>query len=186
MEVLAYQTLEDKFNIDEIEEEGPFKCTREDAWLGDGYYLWDTNMDWAIQWGINAYVKNGKEFVIGRCKVLIDERCFDLVGNMEHVSEFREIVKLILDTGYIAEESVTVPKVIEYLKKKGLFEYKVIRAADFPDHSDKVPFKFYKQNGKVIVRESMRSNPRVQICVIQKRDVLLHPFLVVYPENYLS
>lgn len=36
-ECLLYQTVEDRDNPDNIEAEGPFKCTRKDAWLGEYY-----------------------------------------------------------------------------------------------------------------------------------------------------
>ena len=38
----AYQTLENRNNPDQIEEQGPFLCNRKSAWLGEGYYFWDS------------------------------------------------------------------------------------------------------------------------------------------------
>ena len=40
----GYHTVEDRDNPDEIEADGPFKCTRGDAWLGPGYYFWDSKI----------------------------------------------------------------------------------------------------------------------------------------------
>ena len=37
----AYQTLENRSNPDQIEEQGPFLCRHKNAWLGEGYYFWD-------------------------------------------------------------------------------------------------------------------------------------------------
>lgn len=34
-----FQAVKDLDNPDEIEQNGPFKCRREDAWLGEGYYF---------------------------------------------------------------------------------------------------------------------------------------------------
>ncbi|MGV8139249.1 MAG: hypothetical protein AB2L20_28990 [Mangrovibacterium sp.] len=185
MEVLGYQTLEDKNNIDEIEVNGPFKCTRSEAWLGEGYYLWDSEIEWAMQWGLNCYAKNGKDFVIGRCSLLIDERCFDLFGNVSHLIEFRNIVTYLIEGKFVDAERITVPKVIGYLKKKGIFDYESIRAADYPREPNKLAFRVKYVHGKLTIKEYMLINPRVQICVINKKNVILTPFLVIYPEKYL-
>lgn len=186
MIVEALQTLEDRDNIDQIEKEGPFKCIRSDAWLGQGYYFWDTNMDWAIQWGKNSYEKSNKEYVIGRCRVNLDAKCYDLFGNVAHLIDLKQIIKAIVDTGYLSKDRITVPKLIEYLKSKGLFNYNSIRAGDFPKKPHQLPFNFKLVGNKFVIKEYMVINQRVQICVIVKNDVILPPFSVIYPEKYLN
>ena len=186
MEVVGYQTLEDKDNIDEIEMDGPYQCTHRSAWLGTGRYLWDTNFQWALEWGPIAYCKYGKDFVIGKCKVVLDEHCYDLHGSVAHWLDFKEIVDSLIDTGYLSKDKITVPKVIEYLKKKGLFDYKSIRAVDYPGSPNKLAFRIKNHKGRARIQEHMLMNQRVQICVIEKKDVILPPFLVVYPEKYLN
>jgi len=96
--VTAYQTLEDKDNIDEIELDGPFECRRSDAWLGFGYYLWDTNIEWAKSWGLTSYERKGKDYVIGRCEVDLSQSCFDLVGSVQHWSDFIEVIQVMIDS----------------------------------------------------------------------------------------
>ncbi len=83
----AYQTLEDRDNRDDVEASGPFICKRADAWLGDGYYLWDTNIQWAHEWGMNSFKRNGKEYLIGKCQVDTNNNCFDLVGSVANQQE---------------------------------------------------------------------------------------------------
>ena len=46
-----FQAIKDLDNPDEIEQNGPFKCRREDAWLGEGYYFWDSFVELAHWWG---------------------------------------------------------------------------------------------------------------------------------------
>lgn len=46
-----FQAVKDLDNPDEIEQNGPFKCRREDAWLGEGYYFWDSFVELAHWWG---------------------------------------------------------------------------------------------------------------------------------------
>lgn len=50
-----YQTVEDRNNPSEIETEGPFLCVRNNAWLGRGYYFWDTFVELAHWWGNTIY-----------------------------------------------------------------------------------------------------------------------------------
>ncbi|WP_339888940.1 hypothetical protein [uncultured Flavobacterium sp.] len=179
MIVEAYQTLEDLDNIDQIETEGPFDCKRSGAWLGFGYYFWDTNMDWAIAWGENAYKKYGKEYVIGRCKINLANDCFDLVGNVQHQIDLKEVIEVMIRSKKIKSlKDAIVPNVILFMKSKGLFPYKSIRAADMQNNIVQLQFKRDKKEYMVI-------NQRVQICVIEKKDVLLRPFSVIYPEKYV-
>lgn len=42
MDRILYQTVEDRNNPDDVEQHGPFLCTNKMAWLGHGYYFWDT------------------------------------------------------------------------------------------------------------------------------------------------
>jgi len=179
MIVEAFQTLEDLDNIDHIETEGPFECKRSGAWLGIGYYFWDTNIDWAIAWGVNAYEKFNREYVIARCKINLANNCFDLVGNVSHQLDLIEVIEVMIKSNKIKNLSdAIVPNVILFMISKGLFSYKSIRAADMHNNIVKLQFKKDK-------KEYMTINQRVQICVIEKKDVLLRPFTVIYPEKYV-
>ena len=74
-----YQTLEDKSNVDYVEENGPFICERRDAWLGRGYYYWDTFVDNAHLWGKKIYNSNNKDYMICLSKVeFSNENVYDL------------------------------------------------------------------------------------------------------------
>lgn len=177
MIITAYQTLEDRDNIDEIEMDGPYKCTRSNAWLGHGYYFWDTNMDWAIGWGVTSFNKREMEFVIARCKLDLTN-CFDLVGNVQHQFDLMECIRVFKTSvkGSTRREPL-IPELIEFLKRNNLFPYNSIRSSDNPD--SRTVFYVSGRNNFVVV------NQRVQVCVIDKRNVLLRPFKVVYPEKYL-
>ena len=179
MIVTAYQTLEDKDNIDEIETEGPFICTRRDAWLGHGYYLWDSNLKWALAWGENSYTKRGKEYVVGRCQVDLTNDCFDLLGNVTHQQELTETIEVLKQSGKIKDNSkLILPNIIEFLKRQGMFPYKSIRVGD---NNDPLRIHFNDRRG-----EFMFINQRVQICVLHRKDIILHPFSVIYPDKYIT
>lgn len=178
----AYQTLEDRDNIDHVEASGPFQCTRPDAWLGFGYYFWDTNMDWAKEWGFNSFERKGKQYIIGKCVVDITNQCFDLIGSVAHQMELMDVLETMKESGKFKQYHRRVlPNVIEYMKSKGIFPYKSIRAGDVTNKVVKLHFSKSEER-----REYMLINQRVQICVIERKDVVLPPFTVVYPEIYLT
>lgn len=59
----------------------PVVCCRDDAWLGDGYYFWDNEID-AIHWGNNSKNRRGSFDIY---KAGIDtENVIDTVFNEEH------------------------------------------------------------------------------------------------------
>jgi hypothetical protein len=177
MIIEAYQTLEDRDNIDEIEMEGPYKCNRSDAWLGNGYYFWDTNMHWAIGWGETSYNNRGMDFVIARCNLDLSN-CFDLLGNVQHQVDLIECIKVFRASMKIkATREPLIPELIEFLKRNELFPYNSIRSSDNPDSKS---FLYVSNRNNFVV-----VNQRVQVCVIKKRNVLLRPFKVIYPEKYL-
>ena len=192
MIVNGYQTVEDRGDRDAVEADGPFLCTRADAWLGHGYYFWDSDVDRAHDWGRFAYWKFKKQYMIGQCELAInegrEENCFDLLGVVAHKKEIIALAERLLKTGnFDSPEQITVPKIIEFMKRNGLFPYRAIRAADYPpqpQNNSESPI------GKVIYfserrREGMpvSPQPRVQICVIDKLDVILTPFQVIFPEQ---
>ena len=181
MIITAYQTLENRDNIDEIETDGPYICSRKDAWLGSGYYFWDSNIAWAISWGKNSYEKFQKEYVIGRCQLDLSQYCFDLFGNVAHQIDLKEVIEVMKRSGKIRSgHRLIMPNIIEFLKVNGLFPYRSIRIGDTPS-SMHVHF-----SGQETKREYMLVNQRVQICVIERKGVILHPFDVIYPEKYLT
>jgi hypothetical protein len=178
--VRGFQTLEDRDNIDHVETSGPFMCNRPDAWLGFGYYFWDTNIQWAKDWGHNSYKKKDKEFIIASC-MINTENCFDLLGSVAHQMELIDAFEAFNESKKLKHYHRRIlPNVIQYLKKKGVFEYKSIRACD---NTNKIIKLHFSKNTER--EEYMLINQRVQICVIEKKDVILRPFTVVFPEKYI-
>jgi hypothetical protein len=149
MIVTAYQTLEDRNNIEEIETNGPFKCTRSDAWLGHGYYFWDSNIKWAVEWGINSFKRRNRHYVIGKCKIDLSKSCFDLYGTVNHQQELRETIEVLKDSGKIkVGNRLVLPIILEFLKKEGLFPYKSIRIGD---NYDPLPVYFGDRRGEFLL-----------------------------------
>lgn len=172
----GYHTLEDRSNPDHIEEWGPQPCNRKNAWLGDGYYFWDGDIFWAHDWGKNY----PKGYMIFEGEISIDDNTYDLVGNMLHKKEFWHVIQELVTTGFFKSlHYVTVPKVIEYIKKHAGFDYNSIRAADYPEKAYTISF-----GGKR--GEFMYLNERVQVCLITKKNLSLQSFRVIFPEEYVE
>lgn len=167
-----YQTLEHRNNADEVEASGPFLCHRKNAWLGVGYYFWDTDIELAHEWGRNSY--NGNYFICRTYLPSTGNDVFDLVGNLEHLKELREAMSVICKN----YEDCTVATVIEYLKKHTEFlkDFKAVRSRDERRSSCFLPYP----GGKAI----LNLRPRIQICVFNKSSLEGIPFEIIYPDDY--
>lgn len=172
----GYHTLEDQDNVDYIEEQGPIKCATKAAWLGEGYYFWDANIEWAHGFGRSRYIDN---YMIFEAEIVLNNETYDLYGNVSHKIEFKELYEALKNHSYFKGQELTVPKLIEYMKRKLDFPYNSIRAADNPKSQYTLSF-----GGKL--REFMYLNERVQICLITKKNLSSPSFRVIYPEDYIQ
>lgn len=176
MIVAGYHTLEDKDNYDQIELEGPFDCTHKGAWLGRGSYFWDTNIDWAHEWGDIGYKRRGKDYVIANTQIDLSNRCFDLFGSVASQQELLECIDVMIESKKITDaKSAVIPNLIQFMKNQNIFPYHLIRAADMHRNIFRLKFRGDRSEYMVI-------NQRVQICVINRKDVILQPLKVIFPE----
>ena len=176
-----FQTLEDRNNPDEVEKQGPFKCTK-NPWLGNGYYFWDSFIELAHWWGKQGYKNN---YII--CQSSYDnnpEMIFDLVGNTEQLIEFKQYVKVLKET--YKNKYITVSFVIEYMKKHHDFQYKAIRAnpinsTNRDEYLKSQRLRFSQKNVSYI-----ELTPPLQICIINKSYIGDKNFKIIYPETYCN
>ncbi len=176
MNVEGYQTLEDRDNPDDIENHGPYKCRNTNAWLGHGYYFWDSNIDWAHEWGRSSY---RNKYIICAAGIVIDSNCFDLAGSVAHQMEFLKIIEAFRISGKLGnKKDVFVGQILELMKNNNLLDYRSIRAND---DKKTVQIKFTPNN-----RETTTLLKRTQICLIDKTSLTLHTFKIRYPEKYLN
>lgn len=177
MKKCLYQTVENRDNADEVEQNAPYMCVNQNAWLGKGYYFWDTFIELAHQWGKLSY--NDNYFVckvIGECQ---EDNVLDLVGNTEQISDIREITKR-LEEQY--RNKLTTPFVIEYLKKNTQFDYSVIRAYFAHSFSDLRIYHLPVSTDKNKI-QYLDLCPAIQCCVLNKK-ILKLPIEIVYPQTY--
>lgn len=177
---IGYHTVEDRGNIDYIEEHAPFKCKNKWAWLSDGYYFWENDYERAFEWGENNYSDG---FVILKFH-LANLKILDLVGNREHQQEFIELsVRLREYFPGLSSKQQPISKIITLLRsleqrQKGIFSYNSIKAQDHPNRKN---FKFVEGRN-----EAMDLNPRIQICLFVKSKVTLPARAIVFPEYYIN
>lgn len=177
----AYQTLEDRDNADEIEKIGPFLCNRKDAWLGEGYYFWDSFIENAHWWGQEgACYKNG--YIICESSFELNEKCLDLYDNPEHIERFKLTIELIEKQGLFKKRSTTIRRIIEYLKDNTNFTYEAIRVngvnSKNPSFTKRIPFKVGKNH------QYWDAVPAIQICFIKKDGLNRRGFKIIYPPEY--
>ncbi|MFN0049344.1 MAG: hypothetical protein ACKVOU_09495 [Cytophagales bacterium] len=166
-----YHTCEDRGNIDKIEQEAPYKCTHSKSWLGEGYYFWDSNVNWAHEWGQEIYTKNG--YVICEAQYVLNECCLDLFGNVNHLTQFRQLSKQLFEKLENPNEMILCSQVIAYMKKFD-FKYDSIRSYHTPKNAFSLKFR---NNGY----ESIVLDSKVQICLLNKNCLVSHSLKVVYP-----
>lgn len=181
---ILYQTLEDRCNPEEVEQHGPYKCTRDDAWLGSGYYFWNHFIDLAHWWGRTAYP--GSSYMICR-------QTGDIDGNPEILDLFADLVTIDAVRQYaqkmrelFSQEKLIVKTVLEHMKKtKVLDDYKAVRIEGHNStNRDELlrdqRLKFKPGLGQYTYFDLV---PPVQVCVYDK-SVLNDDFQVVYPDEY--
>jgi|SRR5690606_27771674 len=173
-----YQTLEDRQNPDEVENNGPFKCKNKKAWLGFGYYFWDSFIENAHWWGENNL---SREYIIGKTYFDFNEStCFDLVGNTNHLNDFWEIVQEYRMQGLIDKDTKVV-EIISHLKKNKIFNYPSIRVSSTKSdyHSNQYSIKFVDFNKSIL-----ELKPLIQICIYDLCATKVAPLVIVHPEHY--
>ncbi|GGK59046.1 hypothetical protein GCM10011405_03850 [Rufibacter glacialis] len=178
LETIGHHTVEDRGNPDHVENHAPFKCESKTAYLTDGYYFWDNNLDLAHLWG---EIRIKKPYMICEAKLTLDESILlDLVGNRGDVLYLEALI-----TKYGLHQ-LDLAGVIRYLvdinkKEKGAFEYQAIRAVDMnlSEHYKTLKFVHSKRGWTNL-------NAAIFICLLTKSTVLLRDLRIIYPEEYTS
>lgn len=164
-----------------MEQHGPFICTNKNAWLGEGYYFWDTIIELAHWWGNLCYKDSGYIICQSACDDKL-EKVFDLVGRPEHLIEMKRCSEIITKKWH--KSTVYVPEIIAYLKQFTQFStlYKAIRVnplCTLPNsYIQSSLFRFNNRNKAFI-----DVCPAIQFCFFDK-SLFTEDYLIVYPEMY--
>lgn len=120
-----YQTLRYLDNNEIVLKEGPYKCVRDNAWLGHGYYFWEDSLRPAKYWGEKFH--DSKYIVLkGECHI-DEDNCFHIYGSVKHNEFLEEAIKQIKELDELKSQ-VTIPHVIHYLQSCGQFPFYASRA----------------------------------------------------------
>lgn len=178
--VKIYQTLTDRDNPDYILDNGPFKCNHHNAWLGTGYYFWDTFIENAHWWGKDWL---NQPYIICEAKISIDEdSCFDLVGNTNHMLEFENALNF-LKTKKIANSSSNVAKIINYLKTINTFNYSCVRVNGINSKSRHLQPN-YQLKFETNRTAHLEYKPPIQFCVFNFDKLDFKDYKIIYPDYY--
>jgi hypothetical protein len=183
MRKILYQTVDDRGNPEEVERQGPFMCGRYNAWLGTGYYFWDTFIELAHWWGHNGYHDN---YMICEASCDVNDKIFDLVGNTDHIQILDKYSKLLKEKK--PEQTITVAFVImhmcKYLQKE--FPYKAIRACGINTINKGKLIEENRLCFKSNCRAYLDLKPAIQICIINKKEMGFTGYKIIYPNIYVQ
>ena len=167
-----YQTLDDRDNADYIEANGPFRCERNDAWIGKGFYFWEDNIEWAHKWGKKCY---GNRYVICQSSYDLDVKNYlDLADAKcnEEIFSLKEKLQKRRNT-----KDVKLAHIIAYLQESKDFKCDAIRLV------------FQKIDDTIEVSQQYNAYlPRIisiQICVL-KKSFLIDRFEIIHPSEYIA
>ncbi|MDR1090505.1 MAG: hypothetical protein LBL79_05450 [Prevotella sp.] len=174
-----YHTVEDRGDPEHIENYGPFKCKRKDAWLGDGYYFWENYIDNAHWWGKHSYNDN---YVI--CYTESDYKqndCLDLT-NSSVLEDFKEIINIACRKNII-NKNATIPAIIEKLQNSNSFPYKIIKIrSEYTKTFNPENARKFNKNQQQFIDFS----PPIQICFKDKPSIKIKRFKIIFPLKYVD
>jgi hypothetical protein len=150
---------------------GPVRCTREDAWLGKGYYFWDDEDD-AVTWGIKKKKKTGR-FEIYKAEIE-SENILDTVFNEEQYVFWRKQIEktaknIVKRTG----RKPDIKEIGHYLYEK----------ADWARRVDGILFQDIPQNDDLLLVERFFYRKRIQMAVYNIEIVKNFAFHVEMESN---
>lgn len=185
MPKILYQALKDQGNPEFVISKGPFMCTTDEAWLGHGYYFWDTFKHLPHWWGES---KLNKSYIV--CKAICDfstKECFDLVGEPEHMDLFGSIAEVMEKEGLLDDET-TVAEVLYHLKNKlGIFHWKACRVIGVLSISPKLYSHYtFRMIFEVGQNSFLDYRPAIQICLYEKNVMNFREYEIIFPEKYLT
>jgi len=169
-----YQTIQNKGTYDSIERMGPI-YSRYNTWLGSGYYFWEGAIELAHWWG-RVHCKS--DYII--CEAVAEfeqSEMFDLFGNTAALKLFRDIAYALKEK--FAFQEMTVSAVLNEMRKRTSFSYRVIRARSEHIISGETRMKFVENDPHVFV-----SLPSVQVCFSDYK--LINSYHVIYPQQIIQ
>jgi len=189
---LLYQTLENRGDYEQNEKDGPYSCSWDNTWLGEGYYYWYHHINLAHWWGNRYKNKNGHLIFKSICTDLT--KCWDLHTGVGQDLFLHWLKKM--DENKILKEQTSVAQVIEFVKNEyPEFPYEGIRILGIDSISKlaiqnmgfvRMNFEFPEENdnpNKQKFKAFFELMPAVQVCLFTKEGMGRSGYELVYPEE---
>ena len=181
----VYQTLEDRGNPDYVENNGPFPCKRNNAWLGNGYYFWESFIENAHWWGCDGARYTNGYFICEGIYDFDETICFNLIDNPLHFQIFNNTKNLMLENGLYVPNQTPVARIIEYIKNTlSIFKYEAIRVYGINSKSSNSTYSSRTVFDKKHDYKYLDSLPAIQICFYSKSSLNLREYTLIYPPEY--
>jgi len=128
---------------------GPLICTRDNAWLGDGYYFWYSEED-ALEWGGHAKRKY-PGYVVYTAKIICDD-ILDTVFNEDHYKFWLKSIDKISDSIYKnTGKRPHIKELNQYLKERATWNsVSGIMFQDVPKTLSKVISFYYRKRIQLV------------------------------------
>lgn len=182
MKFTVHHTCKKDGGEDEVLKKSPFPSIYKPKegkkpFLGEGFYFWDYNIEYAKVWGKNHY---NNEYYVCEADIEIDHEkdgfYLDLVGNRKQLVGF---INLLNEFNFVHEngtEGIDLCWIIEYLRdpKKvpsGTFPFQVIRAVDYKNN-EQVGLKVVFNENQTGEKSYTILNPRIIISFLCKEKIV--------------
>ena len=146
----------------------PCKCTREDAWLGEGYYFWEDYKD-AIEWGRNSKMDTGG-FQIYYSEIDCTN-ILDTVFNTEHYYFWMNAIEEKSKRFFkLTGRRMTIKELNNYFRDENTFAgVDGILFADCPNNKKTSLVRVVEKDGKSF---AFPYRKRIQLVVFNPRNVI--------------
>lgn len=127
-----YQTLEQRYNHNDVEENGPFPCKHDVSWAYQGYYFWEHHIELGKFWGDTIYKSKNKEYIVCESEYELNEDlCYNYEGNPFLRDEFFESISALIESGALRETD-NLHKIIKYMKQTEIILHDAFRFVGDP------------------------------------------------------
>ena len=180
-EITLFHTVEDRNNPDEVTLKGPFLCSEDDAWLGIGYYFWDSHISLGHWWGRTHY--KGK-YMICQAEGIIDEKCLDLLNGNDRIRFERQCKAFLTKMGKKQENVFVSEMLLLWLNlENNLFNSVRSIPTNSQGFAMKRSFRIKFTNKQ---EAFLDFNLPVQVCLYDKKALSLRDFRVIFPDVYVK
>lgn len=167
-----------------------------EQWLTNGYYFWLNSIQFAKDWGVNRFSKNGRNYSITAYHLSFsNNQVFDLISNTDHELLLEKYFKIYdkhykksLSEGKIIKKP-SIATVLEFFRKlsKDSFPFKAITITDkWTDHKKEIAREKVKMVSADKDKHTYQPVGRPQICVIEDISSCIKAKEPCFPEEYIQ